>query len=330
VRANYQTAGELAAQLLEVAELEPQAPYLPEAHRCMGHNLLYLGKFELARTHLEQEPLPEDIAEERELAVLYGQDPILSLRSAEAYCLWFLGYPDQARARSVESLCRARELGHPFSLAFALCFAAHVHHVRRQADITDRWAEERVALASEQGFSYLPALGVVYRGFALAERGEHEAGILQMREGLTTQQAKGAMMARSRQLGMLAEALGRAGQCERGLEVLEEAQAFSTGSGEVYFAAELLRLRGELLLQHDQAANLASAEAAFLQAIEVARDQRARSWELRAGISLGRLWADGGERTRARALLGPIYDWFTEGFDTPDLQDARTLLEALA
>ena len=330
VRANYQTAGELAAQLLELAQQEPQAPYLPEAHRCMGHNLLYLGEFALARAHLEQEALPGDVAEERRLAVLYGQDPILSLRSAEAYCLWFLGYPDQALARSREGLSRARELGHPFSLAFALCFAAHVHHVRREPATTDRWAEELVALASEQGFSYLPALGVVYRGFALAERGEFAAGIAQIGEGLMTQQAKGAMMARSRQLGMLAEALGKAGQCGRGLEMIEEAQTFSARSGEAYFVAELLRLRGELLLQQDRAAHLAVAEAAFLQGIEVARAQRARSWELRVATSLARLWAARGERSKACDLLGPIHGWFIEGFDTPDLQDASALLDALA
>ncbi len=200
-------------------------------------------------------------------------------------------------------------------------------------------AEAAIALSSEQGFQFFLAIGTIDRGWTLTEQGQGEDGIAQIRQGLAAYQATGAELWRPYFLALLAEAYGKIGQTEEGLTLLAEALAAMDNTGEHQWAAELYRLKGQLTLQKFQVSSStfqvpspqaeAEAEACFLKAIEIARHQNARSLELRAVMSLSRLWQQQGKTEQARKLLAEIYGWFTEGFDTKDLQEAKALLEEL-
>jgi predicted ATPase len=219
----------------------------------------------------------------------------------------------------------ARELSHPFSLTTALYFVAQVHMRRREEQSTYEQAEAALALAREHGFAFRVAQATMLRGWTLVEQGQGEAGIEQIRQGQAALRATGSE--RGGYFDLLAEAYGKAGQTEEGLRAVAEAlaQGDNNGGGEV----ELYRLRGELLLTCSAEHHM-QAESCFRQAIEVARRQGAKSWELRAAMSLSRLWQRQDKRAEAHELLAPIYGWFTEGFDTLDLQEAKALLEELA
>ena len=186
-----------------------------------------------------------------------------------------------------------------------------------------------MALSSERGFPQFLALGMMMRGWALALQGQGEEGIAQMHQGLAAFRAAGAELGRPYWLILLAEAYGQVGQTEAGLTTLAEGLATAHKTGERYWEAELYRLKGELLLTLS-AEKHTEAETCFHQALDIARQQQARSLELRAAMSLARLWQRQGKRAAACELLAPIYGWFTEGFDTADLQEAKVLLEALS
>jgi predicted ATPase len=327
LRAAYQTARELGGQLLSLAQRVHDPALLLEAHRALGQTLIWEGEFPRARAHLEQGLTLYDAQQHRSHAFLYGRDPGVDCASYTAWVLWFLGYPDQALQRTDEALTLARELAPPFSLAFALDFAGVLHNFRREGQATQAQAEAAMALATEQGFPHWFALGTILRGWALAEQGEE--GTAQIRQGMAAWQAAGAELARPYFLGLLAEACVHGGQGEEGLSAVAEALATVHKTGERFYEADLYRLRGELLLARSTR-QTAEAETCFHQALDVARRQQAKSWELRAAMSLSRLWQRQDKRAVARELLAPIYGWFTEGFDTVDLQDAKALLEALA
>ena len=222
----------------------------------------------------------------------------------------------------------AQELAHPFSQTYALCFSALGHQFRREVQATQMRAEASCALAGEQGFAFFVAFGTVLRGWALAEQGQSEAGIRQMHEGLAACRATGSEADRPYLLTLVAEAYGRGRRHDEGLAMLEEALALVDQSEERYWEAEIHRLKGELLLARS-AENQVEAEACMHKALDVARHQGAKSLELRAAMSLARLRQRQGKRAEAHALLAPIYRWFTEGFDTADLQEAKALLAAL-
>jgi predicted ATPase len=245
-----------------------------------------------------------------------------------AQVLWALGYPDQALERSQEALTLTRELARPGGLALALYRTAEVHWRRREAQSTYEHAEAALALARELGIALRIPQAPMLRGWALVELGQGEAGIAQIRQGQADGHSTGAGRSRS-DLALLAEALRNVGQIEEGLQVVAEALAISNRMTEGGWAAELYRLKGELLLTRSSEHH-AEAESCFRQALEVARRQQAKSWELRTAMSLSRLWQRQGKRAAARELLAPIYGWFTEGFDTPDLQEAKALLDELA
>jgi predicted ATPase len=240
-----------------------------------------------------------------------------------------LGYPDQALQRSRETIILPQELSHPFSLAYALDFAARIHQLRREAQLTQEQAQALIVLSREQGFTQRLATGTIMWGWALTAQGQGEEGIAQMRQGLAAFRATGAELAQPYYLALLGEAYGELGQASEGLKVLAKALATVQKTGEQFCEAELHRLKGKLLLACS-AEHHAAAEACFQQALDVARRQQAKSWELRAAISLCRLWQQQGTRAEARELLAPIYGWFTEGFDTADLQEAKALLDVLA
>jgi predicted ATPase len=285
-----------------------------------------MGELSPAREQLEQGIALYDPAQHR------IQDPQQDLGvgcfSQVAPVLWLLGYPDQALQRSQEALALARDLSHPFSIAYALGYASRVHAMRKEQQAALELLEEQIALASEQGFELFMARETLWRGRVLSEQGRVEEGIAQMRQGLVAHQATGSVLGRPFMLAWLAEAYGKVGQVEEGLTAVAEALTAVDTTGERVQEAELHRLRGELHLQH-AVAQQEAAEFCFQQALAVARHQQAKSWELRAATSLSRLWQQQGKRAAAYDLLVPVYGWFTEGFDTADLQEAKVLLEAL-
>jgi tetratricopeptide (TPR) repeat protein len=238
-----------------------------------------------------------------------------------------LGYPDQALQRSREALALAEELGHPFSLAFTLRQTVGLHQLRREAYEVLTRTQRLLTLATEHGFAQMVASGTHDRGWALAMQGHVAEGIALIRQGYAAFRATGGE--RGALLALLAEALGKAGEAEEGLRMLAEGLALVEQHGERVHEAELYRLKGELLLALFRD-NDTAAHACFQQALHVARRQQAKSLELRAAMSLGRLWQQQGKRDAARQLLAEVYGWFTEGFETADLQDARALLAALA
>jgi predicted ATPase len=244
-------------------------------------------------------------------------------------------------------LTLAQDLAHPFSLALALYFAAWLHLLRGEVQATREKAEALIALSTEQGYPHRLAGGTIRRGWAVAKQGRLEEGITQMQQGLAALRAAGTEVVRSWSLTLLAEAYGNAGHVEEGLAALTEALAVIDQNEERSYEAEVYRLKGELTLAQSSVQGLASsvahtlhpipytraeaeAEVCFGKAIEVARKQQAKSLELRAVMSLSRLWQQQGKKEEAHQLLAEIYGWFTEGFDTKDLQDAKRLIEELS
>ena len=229
-----------------------------------------------------------------------------------ALTLWLLGYPEQALAHVHDALALAHELSHPFSLGFARLFAAFVYQWRRDMPAVQEQAEAAVALATEQGFPLLAAGGTSVRGWALAMQGQGEAGIAQVRQGIVAYRATGAVLFVSYFCTVLAEVSAHLGHTEDGLQALAEAHTLVEQQEERYWEAEVCRLRGVLLLRQTGTSQ-AEAETWLQRALDVARRQQAKSLELRAAMSLARLWQRQGKRGEARELLAPIYDWFTEG-----------------
>ena len=222
----------------------------------------------------------------------------------------------------------AQEGAHPFSVGYALMLSAIFHSFCREVGLTQERAEALISLATDQGFPQWKALGALLRGWALAQQGQAQEGIGLITQGMMAWRATGAEISRPYFLALLAEAHGTIGQPEAGLPVLTEALALVHTTGERWYEPELYRLKGVLLLQQS-ADNQAEAESCFHHALEIARSQQAKSFELRAATSLARLWQRQGKRTEAHELLAPVYGWFTEGFDTADLQEAKALLDQL-
>jgi predicted ATPase len=290
----------------------------------MGFALFFRGALVPARSNFERALALYDPQQHRDRALLGGtQDFVVSCLSHLALSLIVLGYPDQAVTRIREALTRARELAHPYSLVYALIHAVHVHELRLDIQAVQEHAAALIAICEEQAFAFWCAVGRFYEGWVLVAQGHGDTGVAQMRPGIAPSERLMAPYFRA----LLAEASATSGQTAEGWAVLTDVLAeVDQGEGRFY-AAELYRLTGELLLR--QAVSDASqAEAHFQQALDLARRSQAKWWELRAAMSLGRLWQRQGRRAAARQLLAEVYDWFTEGFDTADLQEARALLHA--
>jgi predicted ATPase len=333
LRAELPRARELGEQLLRLAQQAHDATLLLAAHRALGPTLLWQEELPLAREHLEQGIALYDPQQHRSSAFVYGIDLGMTCRSFAAWVLWFLGYPDQALQRSHEAITLAQELSHPYSLGFALEFTADLHQFRRERRLAQERAEAAMALAAEQGFPLALSQAASLRGWALAEQGQGAEGIAQIRQGLATWRATGAELRQTYFLTLLAEAYGTGGQVAEGLRVVAEALAVVDKAGERLWEAELYRLKGQLTLR-SSISHLSSqveeeAEACFLKAIEIARRQQAKSLELRAVMSLSRLWQQQSKKDEAQQMLSEIYGWFTEGFDTKDLREAKALLAEL-
>jgi predicted ATPase len=327
VRAEHKKERELAEQRFSLAQRVGDPPLLLVAHLSLGAASFYLGEPTVAREHWDKGIALYDPERHRSLAFVYATDPGAAGLSHAAVALWLVGYPDQALKRSDEALALARKVAHPFSLAFALFFAAWLRELRREWPMAGEHAEAMVALSAEQGFADMLLWGTFCRGLALAEQGRTHEGIAQMHDALAAMPSLGFELLRPYYLATLAAACGKAGRTDDALALVTEALALVEGRDERLWEADTHRVEGELLLQ---SGGSSEAETCFHHAIEIARRQSAKSLELRATTSLSRLLDKQGRQDEARRMLGEIYGWFTEGFDTADLKEAKALLEELS
>jgi class 3 adenylate cyclase/predicted ATPase/energy-coupling factor transporter ATP-binding protein EcfA2 len=329
-RAEHETARELGEQCLSLARRLNDPALLLMAHLALGMSGFSLGQLSQAHAHVEQGMRLYDPHQHHALAFRYGTfDPGVACLTFAGLTLWLLGYPDQALKRANEALTLAQHLGHPYTLARGLHYTTFLHELRREWQVVSERADTVITVATAQQIALMLAVGPIMRGWALAMQGQGAEGLTQLRQGLDAYRATGAAFQRPHFLGMLAEVHSIMGQTEAGLTALSEALTLVEKTGERYYEAELHRLKGELLLQQTPP-DAQQAATCFCQALDVARCQQAKSLELRAAMSLAHLWQQQGKRSEAYELLVPIYGWFTEGFDTADLQEAKALLEALA
>jgi predicted ATPase len=337
VRAEYPTAYEFAQQLHTIAQHEDDSEHRLRAHLALGEILFWRGEIEAARPNFAQSLHLYNGYQFCPSTALYEQDPAMLCRTYAALAMWWRGQADQALQAMQAATLHARQLAHPPSLAWALLCLTLLHSLRREAAAVQAYAVDVVTLAAEAGFPFWVAVGTILNGWARAEQGRAAEGLQLIRQGLDAYQAIGAELGRPHFLALLAEAYGKIGAAEAGLAILAQALEASRSSGEGISWPELYRLRGELLLIQnaitpqntgDRAA-AREAEASLRQAAEIAARQGAKSWQLRAVLSLSRLWRLQGKSDLARRQLANVYKGFTEGFDTADLKDAKTLLDAL-
>jgi len=328
IRAEYGRAFELGEQLLTLAERTGDPLLLPEAHWVLGDTLFFQGDLTRARDHFEQGIALYDRREHKTHVMRFGQDPGVCCLSFLAWVLLHLGFPDRARRRAQETIKLARDLGHPFSLARALCLIGMVHHMHRDPATTREQAEAALTLSLEEGLPWLGS-ATALRGWALVEQGHDGEGIAEIRQGLDVWRAGGWEIALPYSLTWLAGALARLRRPAEALSVVMEALAVAEKNGERHYEAGLFQLEGELQLALPERSEMA-AEASFRRAIEIARRQSAKFRELRATTSLARLLDKQGRTDEARRMLGELYGWFTEGFDTADLKEAKALLDELS
>ncbi|MDH3599234.1 MAG: AAA family ATPase [Candidatus Tectomicrobia bacterium] len=328
VRAEFRTALDLAEQLYGISQRQSEPTQGLEAQQALGITAAMRGALLAARDHLEEGAALYDPQHHRAHAFLYGQDSKVVCLCHLSVLLWLLGYPDQARQRSHEARVLAEELPHALSQSWALLYTAMVHALCRERREVQSWAVALIDLCSAQGFAYRLVQGRLLQSWADVALGQDAADMGSMRQDLTAINATGAEVYYPYYLALLAQAYGETGQTAEGLSALSEAVGFVKEHEERWYEAELHRLRGVLLLQQS-VPDVTRAETCFRQALDIAREQKAKSWELRAALSLSRLWQQQSKQNQARALLTPIYAWFAEGFDTADLRDAQALLKEL-
>lgn len=345
LRAELVIAREIAEEFLRLAERLPYPGLAMRGHWALEITFLHSGEFLSALEHYEKALSLYDPERHVEDAFFYALNPGVVMPCFAAWALWFLGQPEEALSRVREALTRARELAEPLSLAHALLFASILYQLLREEGLAQEHTDAAFTLSSEHGLAMYQTMATIMQGWVLLKRGRHEEAITRMRQGLEALQATGTELVRPHFLGLLAEALGKNGQVAEGLRILEEALDAAQSSGERYYQAELYRLKGELLLMpaagrgapratadkkaavEPEVPAFAEAEGCFSQSIKIARQQKAKSWELRAAMSLARLHQSRGEREKARGLLAQIYGTFDEGFGTADLREAKALLD---
>jgi predicted ATPase len=326
LRGPLRLAREIAAELLQRGEERADAAITAMGHRLSGYACCHLGELSAAHAHLEQALARFDPAYRPLYLTISAQDPLVTLLLYLSCDLLYLGYLDQARSRSEASVEEAHKLGHAYSLAIALFGACFVTWATRSCEELLARADALIAVSDEHGFSFNCAAGTVFRGWALAGRGQPTEGIAMLRAGVAAYRATGAVTHLPYFLTLLADAEGKAKELDQGLGHLTEAERLVAEIEDRWAEAELYRVRGELLRAGQDPGG---AERCFSQAIDIAQQQSGKFWELRAATSLARLWHEQGKRDAARDLLSLMYGWFTEGFDTPVLKEAKVLLDTL-
>ena len=330
ISGDFKAARDDTERVMALAERMGDHDCLIEAHHLAWGTLCFTGEFAAAQRHVEEGIARYQGERDHQLTYTYsGHDPGVCGRGFAAMILSQLGYAERAQAWADEALALAEALAHPFTLTIALIDVAAFHVVVREPDAVGAIGERIIRYSNDMGLWSMVPLGKGFRSFALIHRGETSAGIAELRQSLAEQRAMGALNALPMQLAGLADALARSGKTEEGLAAVEEGLKMMEAGGNRFNLPELHLVKGRLLLDRS-AGSRDTATAAYRHAIEIARAQEARLLELRAATSLARLWGETGRRDAAREMLTPIYRWFTEGFDKPDLRDAKALLDALA
>jgi tetratricopeptide (TPR) repeat protein len=327
VRGHLANARGLAENLLALAHHEQSSDLLVEAHRDLGTTYFFLGRFDEAKHHLLTAISLDDPNQNRSLALRYGQDPGITARTYLARTLWILGEVEPVEPLALETIGLARELEHPYTLVFSLYFLSWlysaVHNTKRTRELTD----ETIVVSTRYSFALGLAWATTSRGWVLAETGQEE-GLGTFLHGVAATRAIGARIHDTCTLALLAEIYLRKRRIDEGLATIEEAQKLVVTGGELFWQAELFRLKGELLLsQSDQSVH--AAEQCFCEALKIAQDQHANMLELRAATSLARLWKTLNKLDEAKRILTAVYSRFTERVDNRDLIDAKTVLEQL-
>jgi predicted ATPase/class 3 adenylate cyclase len=329
---DLQTAGEIAEQLLHIAQARQALDAQLEAHYSLGLTLFCRGFFPTAHTHLLQgRTLALSDRFRSHIMVAFGKflDVWAWCGNILACVLWVRGYPEQALAQVQETLTCHQEALALVTRIRTLRYAGYVHQLCREVSVVHALAQSLTTLAHEQKIILDEASGRMQYGWTLAQYGQGEQGVREIQHGLVVSQNRGVEQFRPYYLALLADSYRTIGQVEDALQALTQALALVDKSGGNWYEADIHRLRGELLLQQ-ASDNQAEAETCFAQAMAIAQNQSAKSWELRAAVSLARLQQQQGKRQEAHDLLAPVYGWFTEGFDTADLKDAKALLDELA
>jgi predicted ATPase len=319
---------DLAAQLLALAEKQRATVPLMIGHRLMGQSLLVTGDIAEGRAHLDQAIALYDSAEHRPLATRFGQDVGVVALSFRSFALWLLGYPEAALRDTDDALKNAREMGQAATLMYALAHAAIPYTLCGNRAAAAAHAQELVALAEEKGAPFWKAFAMMNQGSVLALAGKASDATEMLISGIAAWRTTGATIWLPLYLPHLARAHAELGQFEEAWRCIGEAMTAAETTKEKCCEAEIHRTAGEIALM-SPAPDVAKAQAHFERAIAIARAQKAKSWELHAATSLARLWRDQGKRDKAGALLAPVYNWFTEGFDTLDLKEAKALLDEL-
>jgi predicted ATPase len=327
VRSNLHETLNLGEELLAIAQKLQNSAIGQQAHHVLGCTLCSMGEFEQSRLHLEQGIALHDAEQHHAQVTLFGVDLGIFCQAWSTHTLWHLGYLEQSLQRSRETLALTQALGHPYSQALAMAYAAMLFQFSRDSSLVQEWAEAAIELCEEQDIAYYDSWATILRGWALAEQGLLTEGLDQMRQGLADFRRTDTEARMPYYLTLLAEAYGHAGQIQEGLQVLSEALDLAERNSDYWYNAGTYRLMGELMLRSGEDNQ---GEACFQQALDISRRQQARLLELRASVSLGRLWQQQGRPEKARPMLAEILNWFSEGFDTADLKDARALLEELS
>lgn len=338
IRADLTRAHDLSVELLRFAKRErlnqraqpaQQTGYLIEAHRAIAMTMLYRGRFAAAQHHLHRciNLYSPDL--HSGLMERHGIDPGVVSLSYLGYLLWFLGRPDAARQHSEQAIANAEKIRHPFTLAFALVFGAYLRQHLRDVEGTRDHANRAMIIATEHNFLHWKQQAAILRGWALAQLGEADEGLSQMRVGLDEYEAMDSWLAGCWFRCLLAESYAKVGMRDAALRALDGALATARRTGDHSYLAEVYRLQGEITLSDGDPASVREVEDMFGLSLETARKQGALSWELRTAVSLARLWREAGRREHASLLLVPIVGRFSEGFYTPDLKQAMQLINEL-
>ena len=329
----YQDAQQLAEQYSELSQRGQDSGRFSPAHYMRGLTAMGMGEFQQALDHYEQSNAVYNPQQHHRLASSYAAfDLGVTCQSNAAWMLWILGYPAQAQQRLHDAYQVAHELAHRHTLAWVMWSMTMYSQIFTDAKTTQARAEDALAVATEVGDAFLAGWCQSFRGWTLAQQGQLAEGRAELQRGMSTRKGAGGILWPT-VLVLWAETLQESGQPTAALEAVAEGLEFVNDTEEHYAEAELYRLRGELTLQaaaESDGVPTGEAEACFHRALDIARQQAAKTWELRAAMSLARLWQQQGKITEARELLAQVYNWFTEGFDTQDLKDAKTLLEELA
>jgi class 3 adenylate cyclase/predicted ATPase len=320
---------ELAGQFLALAEKQKADVPLMIGQRLMGVSNAYSGQLRQGQEYLDRAIALYDPVRHRQLAMRFGQDAKVTALTHRSYSRWMLGYPDSALADADQAVKEAREIGHAATLMLALAFAQFSYIACGKYARANSNLDELAALAGEKGALFWKALGQAYRGCIMALTGQSSEAAQLIDSGIAGYRSTGATVYAPLHLSILANAFTKLGRVDDALRCIDEAVTLIETSKERWWQAEVNRAAGEVALKLPEP-DAQKAERYFDRALEVARGQEAKSWELRAAMSLARLWRDQGKPQQARELLAPVYGWFTEGFDTLDLKEAKTLLGQLA